>query len=478
MNEGKVKLALIGVLLILVSFHPAVATARNGDNIEAMRQTSKAFSAVAKKVVPAVVSIRVESTVRAGSNQYGAPSHDDFFERFFGRKYPRRPDERQDERPQVGQGSGFIISSDGYILTNNHVVGNADKIVVTLNDGRKFDDAKLIGTDPKSEVAVIRIDGENLPVVELGDSDKLEIGEWVIAVGNPFGLTETVTVGVVSAKGRTVGITDEGYEDFIQTDAAINPGNSGGPLLDLDGRAIGINTAIFSQSGGYMGIGFAIPIDMAKEIKNQLIESGKVTRGYLGIYMDNVDQDIAEFFELELADGVLVSRVVENSPADKAGLKKRDIILKLNGKVIEDLHDLRNAVSLMVPGTRVTLDILRDGEEKEIRVKIGTLPEETVVRKEPQSVVKLGLRVEDLTEEVANRFGYEVGDGVIVVEVASDSPAGRAEIEPGTLVVGVNRNDISSVAEFNEALKASSKNRVLLLLRNESYIWYEVLYLE
>ena len=479
MDHKRLRTVAMGALILAVSLCPTATIARNGDNITAMRETSRAFSAVAKKVVPAVVSIRVENTVQAEARYHSSPQEEDFFERFFGRRYQRRSQEPQ---TQIGQGSGFIISTDGYILTNNHVVGKADKIIVTLHDGRKFENVKLVGTDPDTEVAVIKIDGDNLPMVELGDSDQLEIGEWVIAVGNPFGLSETVTVGVVSAKGRTVGITERGgYEDFIQTDAAINPGNSGGPLLDIDGKAIGINTAIFSQSGGYMGIGFAIPIGMATKVKDQLIKSGKVTRGFLGIRMDEVDHDAAEFFNLDRPQGVLVADVIKDSPAGRAGLKKRDIILELDGRVVDNLYQLRNSISLMEPGTRAVLAIIRDGKKMDIKVKIGTLKEEVVAARVPGRAEKLGMRVADLTDEMAQRFGYDVEEGVIITEVESDSPAGRAGILPGTLIAGVNSDDVTTVAQFNAALGASEvteSGKVLLLLRNDEYIWYEVLHFD
>jgi len=273
---------------------------------------------------------------------------------------------------QRGQGSGFIISKDGYILINNHVVGDADLIKVKLSDGREFK-AKVIGTDPQSDVAVIKIDATNLPVLRLGDSDKLEVGEWVIAIGNPFGLSQTVTVGVVSAKGRSrIGIND--YEDFIQTDAAINPGNSGGPLVNIHGEAVGMNTAIFSRSGGYMGIGFAIPINMAKAIKDQLLKKGKVTRGWLGVVIQDIDEELAKSFGLEKTEGVLIAEVSEGSPAEKAGLKQGDIILRLNGKKVDDLGELRNKIALTAPGTKVKLEVLRENKRRTIQVTIGEQP--------------------------------------------------------------------------------------------------------
>jgi serine protease Do len=297
--------------------------------------------------------------------------NDEFFRRFFGPRLPERGQPRKYR--QTGQGSGFIVSKDGYILTNHHVVGDADRITVTLSDGREFT-AKTVGTDPKSDVAVIKIEADNLPILPLGDSDALEVGEWVMAVGNPFGLSHTITVGVVSAKGRsTVGITD--YEDFIQTDAAINPGNSGGPLINLTGEVVGIITAIFSRSGGYMGIGFAIPVNMAKAIQKQLVETGKVIRGSLGVNVQNLSKELAESFGLDSTDGVLIAGVTKDSPADKAGLRRGDVIVEFNGRNIENVGQFRNLVALTIPGTKIKLVLIRGGKRSDLAVKLGRIPE-------------------------------------------------------------------------------------------------------
>jgi serine protease Do len=347
--------------------------------------------------------------------------NDEFFKRFFGDRMPQRSPHKF---RQTGQGSGFIISKDGYILTNNHVVGEADKIKVKLKDGREFDSAKVIGTDPDSEVALIKIEGDNFPILPLGDSDKVEIGDWVVAIGNPFGLVETVTVGVVSAVGRSkVGIAE--YEDFIQTDAAINPGNSGGPLINLDGKAIGINTAIFSQSGGYMGIGFAIPINMARSIQEQLIKTGKVIRGFLGIYIQNMTPDLAESFGLNKSEGVVVTEVSKDLPADKAGLKQGDIILEMDGKKMKTDAMLRNDVAMLSPGTKVKLLIYRDGKQQEKTVTISGRPGSAEEKVEPtqQPKEQLGLQVQNLTKELAEQFGYSLGEGVFVSQVTPGSEA-------------------------------------------------------
>ncbi|MBN1556608.1 MAG: DegQ family serine endoprotease [Lentisphaerae bacterium] len=448
-----------------------------------LRETSRTFSAVARKAIPAVVFIQSERTVQVrGPRQpeyyFNDPFGffgDEFFERFFGGRGSQPRGYRQ-----TAQGSGFLISEDGYILTNNHVVGDADKITVTLSDGREFE-AKRVGTDPKSEVAVIRIEGEDFPCIELGNSSDLEIGEWVIAVGNPFGLTETLTVGVVSAKGRSnIGIAE--YEDFIQTDAAINPGNSGGPLLNLDGRAVGINTAIYSQSGGYMGIGFAIPIDMAKLIKDQLIAGGSVTRGYLGIQLNRgeVDEDLAASFGLDEARGVLVAEVVPDSPAAEAGLRNGDIILELAGEPVENNSTFRNRVAMIAPGTTVGLTVFRDGEEIELDVAIGTYPGEEAADEDAAAAVEeLGLEVRDLTADLAQRFGYGLNDGVLVVRVEPGSRAFEAGIQPGHLIASVNREPVTDVDAFYRMVRAAAgAGRVLLRVESRNYSWYALIRLD
>jgi serine protease Do len=488
MNRQKLNVAALSVLLLIV-FMPSASAAEGDNGLATLRQMSKAFSEVANKAIPAVVFVNVQKTVEIGSahgrtspfgydDSFGFFDFDeDFLERFFGYRQPRQRGPRT--RKYEGQGSGFIISKDGYILTNNHVVEEADKITVTLHDGRKLD-AEVIGTDPKSDVAVVKVDGGNLPVIELGDSDKLEIGEWVIAVGNPFRLNATVTVGVVSAKGRgSFSLGDIEFQDFIQTDAAINLGNSGGPLLNLEGKAVGLNSFIFSRSGGYMGIGFAIPINMARVIKEQLVETGKVTRGYLGIYMDEVKPDLAEYFELKPNQGVSVSQVISDSPADEAGLKAGDIILEMDGKEIEGPQQFKNAIAMVEPGTKVTLLIYRDGEELKKKVKIRSLSDSAFASAISEIGEKLGLQVQELTEELARGFGYEPAEGVIVSEVTSGSIAAQAGIRPGMLIVSVNRRNVSSVAEFNAALEDTVKTRkALLLIKYEHFAQYVVLTLE
>ncbi len=442
--------------------------------IAGVRQTGKAFAAVAKKTIPAVVFIQIEKTLvsRSGYRRYNDPFGffgDELLRRFYGQTQPRR------YRQVVGQGSGFLVSRDGYILTNNHVVGDADRIIVKLNDGREFE-AELVGTDPRSEVAVIKIEGGDFPYVELGDSAKLEIGEWCIAVGNPFGLGETLTAGVVSAKGRSnIGIAE--YEDFIQTDAAINPGNSGGPLLDIDGKAIGVNTAIYSKSGGYMGIGFAIPINIAKSIMDQFVSNnGKIVRGYLGITFNrhDVDEDMAAYLGLDRPGGVLVAGVAKDSPAEEAGIREGDIILKVDGKEMLNNNVLRSTFAFIQPGTKVKVELFRDKEKKTVNVVVGTFPEDreaSVIAAE--LLGKLGLTVQDLTPELARRLGYEFDAGVLVTAIESGSPAQQAGIHEGCLILSVNRERVTKVEDLWEKLSEASKREVLLLkVQNSQYVWF------
>ena len=475
---------IIPFLLLLLSVVATGPVHAADGGVENLRQTSKAFAAVARAVSPAVVFIQVEG--RAASPQlqpfpapFGEewPFGDDLFRHFFGQPLPGVPGmtPRRPQPPQrrvLGQGSGFVfavmdglLADKAYILTNNHVVANAEKIRVRFQDGREFN-AKITGRDPQSDVAVIEIKASGLPVLAMADSSKLEVGEWVLAIGNPFGLSNTLTVGVVSTTGRTsIGITD--YEDFIQTDAAINPGNSGGPLVNLDGDVVGINSAIFSRSGGYMGIGFAIPSNLAKAIATQLIEKGEVIRGYLGIVIQPLTPDLAESFAIEQRSGVLVAQVSEGSPAEQAGLQQGDIIIAYRGKPVNDVGSFRNRVSLTPPGSEVELTILRNGGKKRLRVSIGKLSKDKLLAQGPaQSTVEIGLTVQTLTRELAEQFHVRPGVGVVVTEVKPGSIAAMAGIEPGTVILQVNRRAVKSAAEFKKAIEASrDSRRVLLLIR-------------
>ena len=474
--------ALVGTLAIALIL--AAGMVRADESADMVRKTGRAFSDVAKKAVKAVVFIQVEKTVTATGPGGMGPMNDpfgffgdDFFQRFFEGRDGRGQPAPQRRYRQQGQGSGFIVTKDGYILTNNHVVGDADKITVKLNDGRTLT-AKRIGADPKSEVAVIKVDADKLPVLELGDSDAMEIGEWVIAIGNPFGLSETLTVGVVSATGRNnIGIAE--YEDFIQTDAAINPGNSGGPLLNIDGKVIGINTAILSGNGGYMGIGFAVPINMAKAIQKQLVEKGSVTRGFMGIQLNrgDLDEEMAKSFGLEQGGGVLVADVIKDSPAEKAGLESGDIILELNGKAVRSNTTFRNEVAMIPPGTEVNLIVFRDNQRVPVKLTVGTLPgDEPVAEAAPETAGDpLGVKVRDLTSELAARFGYDFDEGVIITEVDPEGVGARAELQPGMLILGVNRRPVRNTRDFAKAINEAAKSgRALLRVKLQKGSWFVI----
>lgn len=460
------------MIMALVMSMASVAVAQE-DSIAVLQKTSRAFASVAEKVKPAVVNIRVEKTSKVqnsfGQNNGQVPDefyNHPFFKQFFGPQMRQRS--QPQPRTQMGQGSGFIIEKDGYILTNNHVVEGADTITVHFNDGKNLD-AKLIGADPLSDVALIKVESDkDLPTVPMGNSDAMEVGEWVIAIGNPFGLTQTVTVGIVSAKGRSqVGLNE--YENFIQTDAAINPGNSGGPLLNIQGEVIGINSALYSRSGGYMGIGFAIPINMAQAIEKQLQDTGKVTRGWLGVVIQDVDENLAKSFGLKDDKGVLLTNVQANSPAEKSGLKDGDIVLSIDGVKVDDSSALRNKVALIEPGTKMKMRIVRDGHKKTLFVKAGERPSDPsapIVDVNESAKNDFGLGFQELTPEVAAQLGYNVEKGVVIREVASGSVAGKAGLKPGMLIEQVNKIAVFTIADIKKALKRSPDPKRVLLRVN------------
>jgi len=467
------------VTLLLINL-AGQAHAKANDDMSMMDRGSKAFVNVVKQAQPGVVHIRVEQTteVKSPYNQYSEEFFNNpFFEQFFGPQW-RQQQQQPKTRKQQGLGSGFIISKDGYILTNNHVVENADKITVFTSDEQEYK-GELIGADPQSDVALVKIKADkDLSVLPLGDSDQLEVGEWVIAIGNPFGLTQTVTAGVVSAKGRNrVGLND--YENFIQTDAAINPGNSGGPLLNGKGEVVGINSALYSRTGGYMGIGFAIPINMVKSIENQLHNNGTVTRGWLGVVIQDVTKDLAETFGLKEAKGILVSEVQKDSPADKAGIENGDVLMNLDGKELKDVTDLRNRVAMIPPGTKADLEVIRDGQKKHISVEIGKQPEsfgQKQTTTPSQLFDQFGLSLQNLTSELAERFGYEKGQGVIISDVKAGSPAEDAGLKAGFLVEEINKIPVKSIDEAVKALeKSKNSNRTLLRINTGNARHYVVL---
>ena len=439
---------------------------------------SEAFQQAAATVRPSVVSISATQKAKM------IPSRGDVqgkipldrlppeFRRFFGDKAPEFGQQfggpqRTPERS--GLGTGVIITSQGHVLTNNHVVQDADELKVTLHDGRSFV-GKVVGTDAKTDVAVIKIEGTNLVPANLADSDNVKIGQWAIAVGTPFGLEQTVTAGIISATGRdNVGITD--YENFIQTDAAINPGNSGGPLVDLQGRVIGINTAIASRTGGYMGIGFAIPINMARDIKDSLLKDGHVTRGWLGAAIQNLTPEMAESFNFKGTDGVLVGDALKDGPAAKGGLKSGDIVVEINGKAVHSAQQLRSTVASIAPKTTVSVAYFRDGKRQTTDVTIGLM--DTKVAKgetqgEEKPHEKLGMTLETVTPETAAKLNLASDTkGVAVTAVEPESLAAKVGLRPGDVIVSAGGKSVDSASAFNDTVsdKALAKGLRLQVLR-------------
>jgi serine protease Do len=456
----------------------AVANISSIDDLAAQERKDPAvktlpdFVQLAKKLGPSVVNVSaVPAVKRQQPNQPPSPfggqppfggneQFNEFWRRFFGDPFGAP------QAPQAALGSGFIIDKQGLILTNNHVVENAEKITVRLQDRREFD-AKVVGRDPKTDIAVVRITDKqgDLPVAPMGDSEKLEVGEWVMAMGSPFGLDHTVTAGIVSAKGRHIGAGP--YDSFIQTDASINPGNSGGPLVNLQGEVVGINTAIFSRSGGNIGIGFAIPINLAKEILPDLIKKGKVVRGWLGVTIQKVTPEIARALGLEQEQGALVANVVEGSPADKAGIKSGDVIVEFNGQKIADSNELPIVVARTDVGKDANVTVLREKKHIPVTVKIGELKDEEVVASAPQTG-KLGMTVQNVTPEIAKALGLNRSEGVVVTAVQPQGVAAEAGIRRGDLILELNRQKISDAADLRKILdQAKPGTNLLFLIQRE-----------
>lgn len=422
------------------------------------------FAPVVKQVAPSVVTVSTSRQVkRMGANLPEGLRIPEEMRRFFDQdqRFGGRMPDRQ------GIGSGVIVSKDGYILTNNHVIAGAQTITVTLSDRREPLTAKLIGADPKSDLAVLKVDaGGSLPAVTLGDSDKIEVGDVVLAIGNPFGVGQTVTSGIVSARGRGVGLAD--YEDYIQTDASINPGNSGGALVDAHGKLIGINTAILSPSGGNLGIGFAVPVNMARGIMDSLITNGKVTRGYLGLMIQPLTPELAKAFNVKPDQGVLIGDVVADGPAAKAGLQSGDVVTAFNGRDIEDPRHLRLKSAQTVPGTKATLTVLRDGKSREIEVTVGELKSQDGDEAMPEAAqtpgkVKLGVRLGEIDQEARERFEIPKSvHGVVIAEVVPGSRAADAGLQPGNVILEVDRQPVTKPAD---AVAAIGKNKGDLMLR-------------
>jgi serine protease Do len=421
--------------------------------------TAPDFVALAEDLKPSVVNISTSKTVRLRRPVLPGPRspQQDFFDDFFERFFQGQP---QTPRKERSLGSGFVISADGYILTNDHVVDGADEIKVRLSDGRNFT-ATVKGLDPKLDLALLKIEaGDKLPVARLGDSGALKVGEWVMAIGNPFGLEQTVTVGIVSAKGRVIGAGP--YDDFIQTDASINPGNSGGPLFNTAGEVVGINTAIVASG---QGIGFAIPINAAKSILTQLKETGHVTRGWLGVSVQLVTEDLAESFGLKEPKGALVAEVIADSPAEKAGIKRGDIILTFDGHEVDAINDLPRLVAATPAGKEVRMSVFRNGKTHELTATIGKLQEDREEAEEAGAASdRLGLNVADVTPEVAQRYGLQAGKGALVTGVDPSGPAAVSNLQPGDLILEVNGRETRSAAAFRAEVDKTKPGEVLRLL--------------
>ena len=424
------------------------------------------FSDLAEQSSPAVVNITSSRTVKernAYGRGFGDPRYDEFFERFFGQQ-PRPSTPRENTRPVISTGSGFIISEDGYLLTNNHVVADADEITVSLGDRREYQ-AEVIGADERSDVALLKIDAEDLPTLDIGKSKDLRVGEWVVAIGSPFQLRFSVTSGIVSAKGRSIpNGSDSTYVPFIQTDVAINPGNSGGPLFNLDGEVVGINSQIYTRSGGYMGVSFAIPIDYAMDVADQLKEKGYVARGWLGVSIQEITSELAEALDMEIPKGALISQIIEDSPAEKSGLKEEDVILFFDGEEIFYSSDLPLTVGAIRPDTEVNAMVLRGGKKKTIQVTVGELPKDpTMAFNEPQQNI-LGIVVEDQTEGNQRIFI----EGVKVTSVDPEGIAYKSGIRAGDIIYSLARVRIQNVNEFKDVLSDLDleKNTTIGVARN------------
>lgn len=468
------RLLLTGVIVSLcLTVAAESSAARIDDEILALKRSSRAFVAISKRVTPSVVNIKTYRKV--GGRRYdlydgGFGEMLEPFKEFFGKDFTERFMGPTDERlVQSGLGSGVIVRKEGIILTNNHVIRGADVIRVTLGDRTELE-AAVVGSDPRTDIAVLKLPEDSYPFAEMGNSDAIEIGEWVLAIGNPFGLGQSVTVGIVSAKGRAnVGIAD--LEDFIQTDAAINPGNSGGPLVDLDGRVVGINTAIFTRSGGYQGVGFAVPSNMAQTILDGLLRTGKIIRSDLGVHVQEADEALLEALGAGGQKGVVVSEVMQGGLAEKAGIRRGDLIVRINKRIIPNVDAYYRIVSLLPVGDTIPVVVIREGLPLTVMVQVGGLPprpQESPLRLR----TALGFSVEELTEDIAERLGYRYERGVLITRVTRRSQADRSGIEPGDLVTGVNGNattDLDSFRKHFEAIEWGERVTLEIRRRDRSF---------
>jgi len=473
---GLVAAAVVGSLLTMrFANHPDVPVQVHAQNQQFLSLT---FAPVVSKATPAVVNVSSTRVTRRNTrspgrrqNPFGGGGPEDFFD-FFGFGAPNGPNAPNppNDRRSSGVGSGVIVTADGYILTNNHVVESAEEVKVSLADRREFT-AKVVGSDPQSDVAVLKIDARSLPVLPISDSTKVQIGDLALAIGNPFGVGQTVTMGIIGATGRA-GLNPGNFEDFIQTDAAINPGNSGGALINTNGQLIGINTAIISGSGGNQGIGFAIPANMAREVMDQLIKTGKVTRGYIGVQIQNLTPELAKEFRRTNINGVLITNVEADTPASRAGLQSGDIVLQVEGSPVSDVNAFRLRISRTAPGTPVRLRIQRDNQERDLSITLGTLraqgrgPEEGGSPSERGTATAMdGVSVEALTSDIARELRIPDGvRGVVVTSVDPNSAAAEAGLQRGDVIQQVNKRGVATAAEFEQALRQGSRQSVLLLV--------------
>jgi len=479
-NLGGLSLTLIGILTLGLSLmlyqgnhlFPGFAMAQgkglDGPDIEVLERQNQAYERIAKAVTPAIVAIQSTQVTKV---QQSPIMNDPFFRQFFGNMFPQIPREQRER----ALGSGVIVSPDGYIVTNNHVVAKAAEIEVTLSDKRKFK-GKVVGADPSTDVAVVKIEGSNLPTAPFGNSDQLKVGDTVMAFGNPFGQYFTVTRGSVSALGRSAGRIED-IQNFIQTDAAINPGNSGGALVNVHGQVVGINTAILSGNsgpggeGGSVGIGFAIPSNMAKDVMEDLIKTGKVSRGYLGVSIRDLDEDLAKQFKIPDTAGALAEDVTAGGPADKAGLKTGDVIRKLNGQAIDDASQLTLRVTKLSPGATATLDIVRDGQPMTIKVPLGERPSDINSARSGGGAIQQGtlrgIAVQNISSSLRDEAGIPPNvTGVVIVQIDPNSPAGQNGLQQGDVIESINRKPVRNVGDFNK-LAAEAKGQTLLRVNRQ-----------
>jgi len=481
-----VLLLTLGLLLNLGIHGTASGEASPSGELRGLESLGAAFVRVAKEVTPSVVNVNTTSIIK---RRRAEPRLEPFFRDFFGEDFFRDFFWSPQSQRRTSLGSGVIVDKDGYILTNNHVVtgegeAHVDEIKVILSDKREFD-AELIGRDPDTDVAVIKIDAKDLPTAKLGNSEQLQVGEWVLAIGRPLGLSQTVTAGIVSATGRSDVLDTITYQDFIQTDASINRGNSGGPLVNIKGEVVGLNTAIATAGApGNIGIGFSIPINMAREVMDQLIKKGRVVRGWLGIQLQEVDRDIAEKYGLEEPTGVLIAAIIDD-PAKEAGLESGDLIVEFDGETVRDGAHLKNLVAAAGPDKTVKVKVIRrNGKEKEFKIKLAERTEEVVARLGQGRVPSeeeewMGITVQELTDELAQRLGYEDQSGVLISDIDPEGPAARAENPPerGDLIQEIEHREIKNMDDYRQAIKETKDQESVMvrLRRTTGWTWYTVL---